>query len=275
MPTYFPPKNAVAYITYVGLIDQSDTRLLQVNPTLAAGDVKVSIDGGTFNDLATLPVVTPAAGRSVKVALSAAEMTGDNITVVFHDAAGAEWCDLILNLQTAARHLDDLTYPTVSGRSTDVSATGEVGIDWANIGSPTTVVDLSGTSTKALEPTTAGRKLDVTAGGEAGIDWANIGAPTTTVVLSGTTVGTVTALPAGERNSIADALLDRNMATGTDSGSPTFRTPRQALRMSRNRVAVAATTMTVYKEDDTTDSWSGTVTTDAAALPVTQIDPAG
>jgi hypothetical protein len=36
--------------------------------------------------------------------------------------------------------------PTFTGRSLDVSATGEAGIDWANIGSPTATVNLSGTN---------------------------------------------------------------------------------------------------------------------------------
>jgi len=36
--------------------------------------------------------------------------------------------------------------PTVAGRSLDVSAGGEAGVDWANIGSPTTTVSLSGTT---------------------------------------------------------------------------------------------------------------------------------
>ncbi|MFA5058722.1 MAG: hypothetical protein WC485_11455, partial [Opitutaceae bacterium] len=80
--------------------------------------------------------------------------------------------------------------PTTAGRTLDVSSGGEAGLDWANIGSPTTAQNLSGTSTKALEPTTAGRTLDVTATGEAGIDWSNIGAPTTVVNLSGTTIST-------------------------------------------------------------------------------------
>lgn len=82
--------------------------------------------------------------------------------------------------------------PTTAGRTLDVSTGGEAGLDWANIGSPTTAQTLSGTSTKALEPTTAGRTLDVSTGGEAGIDWANIGSPTTAQTLSGTTVKTAT-----------------------------------------------------------------------------------
>lgn len=36
--------------------------------------------------------------------------------------------------------------PTTAGRTLDVSAGGEAGLDWANIGSPTTTVNLSGTT---------------------------------------------------------------------------------------------------------------------------------
>jgi len=38
--------------------------------------------------------------------------------------------------------------PTTAGRTLDVSAGGEAGIDWANVGSPTTAVNLSGTNIK-------------------------------------------------------------------------------------------------------------------------------
>jgi len=73
----------------------------------------------------------------------------------------------------------------------------------------------------------------------------------------------------------ADALLNRDMSTGADSGSTTVRTVRQALRFIRNKVSIAAGTMTVTKEDDATASWTAVVTTDAAAVPITAIDPAG
>jgi len=72
----------------------------------------------------------------------------------------------------------------------------------------------------------------------------------------------------------ADALLNLDMATGTDSGSPTVRTPRQALRILRNKVSAAAGTLTITKEDDTTSSWTAALTTDAAAVPIITIDPA-
>lgn len=38
--------------------------------------------------------------------------------------------------------------PTTAGRTLDVSTGGEAGLDWANIGSPTTTVNLSGTTVK-------------------------------------------------------------------------------------------------------------------------------
>ena len=75
-------------------------------------------------------------------------------------------------------------------------------------------------------------------------------------------------------NEIADGLLNRDMSTGTDSGSATVRTPRQALRFLRNKWAVSGGTLTVYKEDDSTSSWTGSVSTDASADPVTGNDPA-
>src|SRR5688572_11630617 len=104
------PKNGAEFIFYVGLVSQANKKIFQANPTLAAGDVKVSIDGGALANLTTLPDVDPNASKLVKVTLSAAEMTGDNIQVVFSDAAGDEWCDLVVNIQTAARQVNDLVY---------------------------------------------------------------------------------------------------------------------------------------------------------------------
>ena len=126
----WPPKKNTAFVLYVGLISQADTKLLQANPTLAAGDVKVATDDGVPGNLATLPVVDADFTDRVKVSLSAGEMNGDRITVIFSDAAGAEWADLLIDIPTSVRQMDDLAFPTVSGRSTDVLATGEVPIDF-------------------------------------------------------------------------------------------------------------------------------------------------
>lgn len=108
MTSYVTPRKGVEFIFYVGLFSQANTKILQANPTLAAGDAKVSIDGGAFANLANLPAVTPASGKSIKIILSASEMNGDNITVVLSDASGDEWCDLAVNIQTTAQQIDDI-----------------------------------------------------------------------------------------------------------------------------------------------------------------------
>ena len=102
MPTYNTPKRGVAFKMYVGLVDQSNTKLLKVNPTIASGDFQISKDGGSFANLATLPSANPASSRAVMIDLSASEMAADNIVIQCVDAAGAEWCDQLINLQTTA-----------------------------------------------------------------------------------------------------------------------------------------------------------------------------
>jgi len=94
------PKINTAFIFYTSLVSQADTKVFKSVPTLAAGDFKISIDGGAFANLATLPTNTPGT-FGVKVSLSAGEMNGANILVVAHDAAGAEWCDQCWNIQTS------------------------------------------------------------------------------------------------------------------------------------------------------------------------------
>lgn len=148
MPGYYPPKKNTEFIFYVALSTQADANTFQSNPTIAAGDFKVSTDGGALANLATLPAVTPAGSKLVKVTLSSSEMSGDNIVVIASDAAGAEWRDLVIQLHTVARQIDDLAFPTTSGRSIDVTMGGAVGVDWANVENPTTTVGLSGTTVK-------------------------------------------------------------------------------------------------------------------------------
>ena len=80
------------------------------------------------------------------------------------------------------------------------------------------------------------------------------------------------ALSAAERNAVADALLDRDMAAGADTGSNVKRTLRQALRTLRNKFSVTGGTVTFTKEDDVTPSHTAALT---GAPSVTAADPAG
>lgn len=108
------PKINTPYTFYVALRSQSAPNTFQDNPTLAAGDVKVSIDGGAFNDLTTLPTVAPGAGsprKQVKTQLTAAEMNGNQIGVAFSDVAGAQWCDYYEAIETSP---EDLTIANIT-----------------------------------------------------------------------------------------------------------------------------------------------------------------
>lgn len=369
MPSYAPPKKNAEYIFYIGLRSQADSTILQANPTIAAGDFKVSIDGGAFANPATLPAVTPAAGKAVKVTLSAAEMNGDNISFYGSDAAGAEWMDTPLIciqpgfdlanhatplgsipvlgivdsgtlqsatattavLRAAASFANSrlvgatilITGGTGVGQSrvitTYVDATDTATVDTWNTtpDSTSTYVVFAGAPASTVSPVPANvtQWLGATAPANTGDAFARLGDPAGASVsadvaaiqadtdnmqtrlpaalvggrmdssVGAMAAGVITAaahavgaidaaaLAADAGNEIADALLDRNMTTGTDSGSPTVRTVRQALRASRNRVAIAAGVATIYKEDDTTASWTSTITT-TAGNPISESNPA-
>lgn len=79
--------------------------------------------------------------------------------------------------------------PTTAGRTLDVSAGGEAGLDWANVGSPTTAVDLTNTTIKTTQ------KVDVdTIKTNPVVNGGTITFPTTATLASTTniTAGTIT-----------------------------------------------------------------------------------
>ena len=114
-----PPKKGVAFSFTTALTDQSDTKLLKANPTIAAGDCQVSKDYGAFANLATLPDAEPDAGYAIRVQLSATEMDADVVTVLIHDAAGAEWCDQLITI-----HTDSATIGDIESQTDDIGVAG-------------------------------------------------------------------------------------------------------------------------------------------------------
>lgn len=79
------------------------------------------------------------------------------------------------------------------------------------------------------------------------------------------------AIPTATEN--ADALLARDLGSGTNAGTSEERTVRSALRFLRNKWAIVTGTLTVRKEDDTTAAWTAAVSTTSGADPVTGNDP--
>jgi hypothetical protein len=72
-------------------------------------------------------------------------------------------------------------------------------------------------------------------------------------------------------NEVADAIFKRDWSAITGEAA---RSALNALRFLRNKWSIAAGTLTVTKEDDSTTAWTAAVTTNAAADPVTASDPA-
>ncbi len=98
---YNPPVKNEDLILYIALADAADSKSFRSSATIAAGDFKVSKDGGALTNLTTLPSVVPAASVMVKITLSATEMNADNVTIVGIDqTATKEWADFVLSIPT-------------------------------------------------------------------------------------------------------------------------------------------------------------------------------
>lgn len=81
-------------------------------------------------------------------------------------------------------------------------------------------------------------------------------------------VVTAAAVQADADEAIADALLNRNVGGGSNTG----RLVKEALYALRNRSEISGSTLNVYDATDAL-SWTATVSSSATADPVTGIDP--
>lgn len=164
-------------------------------------------------------------------------------------------------------------YPTTAGRKLDVSATGEAGIDLANVGSSTTTLNLSGTTISTSQQITSvsGSVGSIGTGGISSTSFAS-GAITNTVIATDAIGSDELATTAIEE--IADGILKRKLDSSGNETSTTSsdRTVRNALRILRNKVdASTGATVDVYNESDTTVIWSANITTSASADPIVKV----
>ena len=94
-----PPVKGEDFEFDVCLEDYQNPGIFKANPTLTAGDVKVSKDNGALANLTNLPTVNPASGKIVDVALTTTEMNADKVTVIFSDQTSTpEWCDYAVTI---------------------------------------------------------------------------------------------------------------------------------------------------------------------------------
>jgi hypothetical protein len=181
-------------------------------------------------------------------------------------------------------------YPTTAGRKLDVSAGGEAGVDWANVGSPTTTLNLSGTtvSTSQAVASVSGAVGSVTgsvasvSGNVGGNVVGSVGSVTSGVTVStnndktgyaltsaydlAKTAAQASDIPTANQN--ADALLDRS--NGVETGC----TVRQSLRLANSANAgkdngLSGTTVRIRDINDTKDRITATVDGDGNRSAIT------
>ena len=302
MASYNPPKKNVAYRMFVGLRSQADTRLFQVNPTLASGDAKVSKDGGALANLTTLPSVI-GSSAIVQIDLSSTEMNADNVTIVLSDAAGGQWCDLVINLQTAANQFDDVALASalatvnayvdeLESRLTAARAGYLDNLSGGAVALASALATVNAYVDELESRLTAARAgyLDNLSGGAVALasalatvnayvdelesrltaaragylDSLNSGVPLAAGAI------TEAKFSSGGLNAIADAILKRDWTQVTGEAS---RSVLNALRFLRNKWTAIGATLTVMKEDDSTTAWTAAITKDAASDPITGSDP--
>lgn len=209
----------------------------EVNTTHAAGTAWGSgaITSGAFASGA----ITAAAIAAD--AIGASELAADAVAEI----ADAVWDEAI------SGHL------SAGSTGEALNAAGSAGDPWTT--------SLPGAYSAGQAGYIIGTNLNATVSSRSTLDAAGI---RTAVGLASANLDTqLDALPTAVEN--ADALLGRNVAGGSSTG----RLVKEALYFLRNKWTVSGGTMTVYETDDTTSSWTSTITGTAGADPVTGSDP--
>lgn len=198
--------------------------------------------------------------------------------------------------------------PTVAGRTLDISAGGEAGVDWANVGSPTTAVNLSGTTVNLTNTVTTYTGNTPQTGdnfariGAAGVGLTAVGLTGTqtfnnTGTWTGNIVGTLSTLTTYTGNTpqtgdsyarigAAGASLTSvglgsayDFAKGTVAVTESYNadgsapTPVQALMLILQMLtesSVATTTLTVKKLDGSTSAATFTLNSATAPTSITR-----
>lgn len=88
---------------------------------------------------------------------------------------------------------------------------------------------------------------------------------------------TAASIASAAANKVADHVLRRSWATAaasSDGDTKSFRSLLGAIAKLVNKIAISGSTLTIYEADDSTSLGTQTVTTDAAADPITSLDTA-
>lgn len=241
------------------------------------GKPKVDVDAfggtaGTFSGGRPEVNTTHAAGAAwASGAITAASIAADAITAA-KIATGAIDADA-LAADAVAEIATGIWTDTVAGDFTVAASVGKSIMNGVALGTGLTVAAVSG----AVGSVTGNVGGNVTGS----IGSVAVGGITTTSFAAGAIDAAAIAadaigsseLAATATAEIADAVLLRKLdRSGNGTDALDERTVVNALRALRNKQSIAAGTLTVTKEDDTTTAWTAAITT-TAGDPISTIDP--
>lgn len=98
---YNPPKKNEDFVFQIALQSLNAPEDFKAAPSIAAGDFKISKDGGALANLSTLPTNDPSGSIWLTVTLSSTEMNCDVLSFQAIDqTAPKEWADLAVVIVT-------------------------------------------------------------------------------------------------------------------------------------------------------------------------------
>lgn len=300
------PRKNVAYRVTFPILD-ADGDLVSGATGL---DSEISKDAGTFADCTNEATEIATSSGVYYLDLTSTEMNADTVAIIVKTtSSGAKTTVLVMYPEEAGDYRADVTHfggtaGTFSGGRPEVNTTHAAGTAWGSgaitassiaadaITAAKVASDVSAEIADAVWDestvghTTAGTfgeqlKTDVDAilddTGTSGVAVASGAISSTTFAAGAIDSAAIAANAIGASElaqdaarEIADEVLDRDLAGGASGGA---RNVRNALRVLRNKAAIAAGTLTVYQEDDTTSAWTAAVGT-TAGDPISSVDPA-
>ncbi len=153
--------------------------------------------------------------------------------------------------------------PTVAGRTLDVSAGGEAGVDWANVGTPGSTVSLSATTVN-LVPTAPNLTNAPTAGDFTATMKTSLNAATPAVTVSDKTGFSLTAA-----YDFAKGTIAVTESYAANAAAPTPVQAMLAIHQMLMQFIISGTSYTVRKLDNSTTAF--VVTLDSATAPTSAV----
>jgi hypothetical protein len=216
-------------------------------------------------------------------------------TITFAPATTQAWATQTYEIWPGIDYLR----PTVTGRTLDVSATGEAGVDWANVGSPTTAQTLSATTiaTSQVVASVTGAVGSVTGSvasvtgnvggnvtgsvgsviGAVGSVTGSVGSVTGNV--GGNVTGSVGSLAAQAKTDVNAEVVDAiNVDTYTEpgQGAPAVSLSLVAkvnwlYKAFRNKITQTSTTLSIFDDSGAVVDQKATVTDDGTTYTRSEI----